>query len=244
MLKDKFPDIMLWDCLNHRFELAVGNASEIIDGTNDFHSFLEHLFSLYSQSPKNKRELNQCSHDLQMTLKRIRKVFTVRWVASSFRAVSAVWHSFPALVQHFHKASNDESRQSTEKARFQEVLSKTLYNKFCLKFGDDSGYLEQIKKLIRNIAKPKYHANKSLHFTHCLNKTYRKPYCFPEGAFHFSPMSKKSNVIPGSKIERRKKPIINQAQFIRAVADNMKERLFTTASNRAQPSLHAARKEN
>ena len=118
LLEDKFPDIILWYCLNHRLELAAGNALKIISGTIDFHSFLAHFYSLYSQSPKNKRELNQCSHDLQMTLKRIGKAFTVRWVASSFRAVSAVWHSFQALAQHIHKASNDVTRQSTEKTRF------------------------------------------------------------------------------------------------------------------------------
>ena len=92
--------------------------------------------------------------------------------------------------------------------------------------------------------KPKYHATKSPHFTHCVYKTYRKPYCFPGEAFHFSPTSRKTNVIPGSRIEGRKNLVINQGQFIRAVADNMKERLFTTASKRAQPSVHATRKEN
>ena len=48
LLKDKFPEIILWDCLNHRLELAVGNALESISGTNDFQSFLEHLYSMYS----------------------------------------------------------------------------------------------------------------------------------------------------------------------------------------------------
>ena len=120
LLKDKFPNIVLWHCLIHKLELAVENALESISGTNDFQSFLEHLYSLYSQSLKNKHELEQCFHNLQTTLKRIGKVFITRWVASSFRAVSAV----SALVQHFHKASNDEMRQSTEKARFQETLSK------------------------------------------------------------------------------------------------------------------------
>ena len=38
-------------------------------------------------------------------------------------------------------------------------------------------------------------------------------------------------------------PVINQAQFIRAVADNMKQRLFTTVSNRAQASVVATRQE-
>ena len=110
LLKDKFPDIILWHCLNHRLELAEGIAREIIGGTNDFQSFLEHLYSLYSQSSKNKPELYQCFHDLQTTLKRIGKVFAIRWVPSSFRAVFAAWHSFPVLAQHFDKASNDEMR--------------------------------------------------------------------------------------------------------------------------------------
>ena len=77
---------MLWHYLNHRLELAVGIALEIIGGTNHFQSFLEHFYSLYSQSLKNKHELDQCSLDLQTNLKRIDKVFTIRWVASSFRA--------------------------------------------------------------------------------------------------------------------------------------------------------------
>jgi len=38
-------------------------------------------------------------------------------------------------------------------------------------------------------------------------------------------------------------PVINQAQFIRAVANNMKQRLFTTVSNRAQASVVATRQE-
>jgi len=56
--------------------------------------------------------------------KSIGKVFTIRWVASSFRAVLAVKHSFPALAQYFQNASKNETRQSAEKARFQGLLSK------------------------------------------------------------------------------------------------------------------------
>jgi len=37
--------------------------------------------------------------------------------------------------------------------------------------------------------------------------------------------------------------VINQAQFIRAVSDNMKKRLFTRVSNRAQASVVATRQE-
>ena len=46
-LKDKFPDMMLWHCHHHRLGFAVGNALEIVS-TNDFQSFPQHLYSLYS----------------------------------------------------------------------------------------------------------------------------------------------------------------------------------------------------
>jgi len=78
LLKDEFPDIVLWHCLNHILELTVGNALDPTSGTNDMQSFLESLDSLYNQQPKNTRELSGCVHDLHITLKRIGKVFTVR----------------------------------------------------------------------------------------------------------------------------------------------------------------------
>ena len=103
LLKDIFPDIILWHCLNHGLELVVGNALESVSGTNDFQSFLEHYYSLYSQSPKNKREFDQCSHDLQTTLKRIAKVFTIRWVAFPICAKTLCVFSFKmaAIVMLF-----------------------------------------------------------------------------------------------------------------------------------------------
>uniref|UniRef100_A0A3P9LTJ1 DUF4371 domain-containing protein n=1 Tax=Oryzias latipes TaxID=8090 RepID=A0A3P9LTJ1_ORYLA len=118
LLKDDFPFIVLWHCLNHRRELAVDQALDKTGGTKDFQAFLDSLYSLYSQSPKNMRELSECAHNLHITLKRIGRVFSVRWVASSWRAVNAVWQSYSALAQHFQKASEDNSRDSRERAKF------------------------------------------------------------------------------------------------------------------------------
>ena len=41
------------------------------------------------------------------------------------------------------------------------------------------------------------------------------------------------------ELREGRSPVINQAQFIWAVADNIEERLFTTASSRAQRRVHA-----
>ncbi|XP_074552406.1 LOW QUALITY PROTEIN: E3 SUMO-protein ligase KIAA1586-like [Halichoeres trimaculatus] len=81
LLQNDFPGIVLWHCLNHRLELAVDQALEVTGGTNDFQAFLDSLYSLYSQSPKNIRDLSTCAHDLHITLKKIGKVFNVRWLS-------------------------------------------------------------------------------------------------------------------------------------------------------------------
>ena len=72
----------------------------------------------------------------------------------------------------------------------------------------------------------------------------QKLYYFPGGAFHFSPLSRKSNVIPKVELREGKSLVINQAHFFRNVADSVKQRLFITALNRAQPSVYVTQKEN
>ena len=78
MLKDEFPDIVLWHCLNHRLELAVDNALNATRGTNDLKFFLESLYSLNSQSLKNMRDLSDCALIWISASKRIGKMFTIR----------------------------------------------------------------------------------------------------------------------------------------------------------------------
>ena len=105
-----------------------------------------------------------------MALKRIGKVFTVRWVASSFRALSTVWHSFPALVQRFHKASNDETRQSTEKARFQGIISKFCTTSFVINLA----LMADVLKELKNLSKALQNRNTTLPKAHTLLTAYAK----------------------------------------------------------------------
>ena len=37
--KDPFPNIMLWHCLNHKLEAAVGNALDVTSGMKDLQRF-------------------------------------------------------------------------------------------------------------------------------------------------------------------------------------------------------------
>uniref|UniRef100_A0A672GNY5 Uncharacterized protein n=1 Tax=Salarias fasciatus TaxID=181472 RepID=A0A672GNY5_SALFA len=229
LLQIDFPGIVLWHCLNHRLELAVDQALEVTGGTNDFQAFLDILYSLYSQSPKNIRDLSACAHDLHITLKKIGKVFTVRWVASSYRAVSAVWQSFPALAQHFRK--------------FRGLLSKLTSINFLKNLAVMADVLSELKDLSemlqnRRMTIPKAH-NTMTTFVRRIESlsTYSGKHTISAN------QAEEAMEFKGEKLSIGRSPIINSGQFIQAVVDNMKERLFTTTANRAQVSVSASHKE-
>ena len=161
------------------------------------------LYSLYSQSTKNMRDLSNCVHDLHLTFKRIGKVFTVRCVASSFRAVSAVWHSFPALAQHFQNASKDETRQSTEKAWFQGLLSKLCATSFVKNLALTADVLNELKNLSETLQNRSTTLPKAQNLlTVYIRRIENLVCCFFGRAFNFGSTCR-SNVVSGSAIERR-----------------------------------------
>ena len=120
----KYPKLFTWLCLNHRLELAVGDAVHDITTINHFKAFMDTMYSLYSMSPKNTRELKEASIELETQLLRIGRVLDVRWVASSFRTVKAVWVSFEALVLHFQNSADDTTRDGKEKAKYSGLLKR------------------------------------------------------------------------------------------------------------------------
>ena len=67
---------------------------------------------------------------LKRTYSKDRKVLDVRWVASSFRTVSALWHDYESLCMHFESASKDARRskrdQTTFLGLFRQLSSKQL----------------------------------------------------------------------------------------------------------------------
>ena len=97
----KYPDLILWHCANHRLELAVGDVAKTVSGVNPFKTFMDSLYSVYSQSPKLQCELKGVASDLDVAISKIGRVLDTRWAASSLLSARAVWSSFPALATHF-----------------------------------------------------------------------------------------------------------------------------------------------
>ena len=95
--------------MNHRLELAVANAIKAIDAFYVLESLFNKIYSVYSLFSKLQRELKETASKRDVALKKIEKVFTIRWAASTYRAVNALWSSFPALHKHFNTLSKDKS---------------------------------------------------------------------------------------------------------------------------------------
>jgi len=61
------------------------------------------------------RELKECEESLEHSILIIEKIFTIRWVASSFRTVRAVWNNFAIVHKHFLEAALDNTRDTKER---------------------------------------------------------------------------------------------------------------------------------
>lgn len=125
-LKEKYPLIFSWHCLNHRLELAVGDTLNDITATNHFKLFLDSLYTLYSRFPKNQVELKEHCKSLNKIFLKIGKVLDVRWIASSFRTISVIWKIYPALYNHLVQASQDKFLDGKIKSKYSLRLSKHL----------------------------------------------------------------------------------------------------------------------
>lgn len=150
-LKSKFPRLISWHCLNHRLELAVGDAVKQCTEINHFSSFMDKLYCLYHQSPKNQRELSSATSELGIVIKKIGRVLSVRWVASSHRAVKAVWTMHEALYANFCKASHDAERSANERCMFQGLATKLSSGDFIKNMGLMLDALEELKDLSQSL---------------------------------------------------------------------------------------------
>lgn len=149
LIKEQFPDILLWHCANHRLELSVADvvSKDFPTHVNHFKSFLDKLYTIYHQSPKNARELKAHAEELDTVVLKIGRVLDTRWVASSYRTVSAVWRNFEVLVEHFKSAKDDHRRDKTEQSMYGGLLKKITNVNFILDLALMCDALQELAEL-------------------------------------------------------------------------------------------------
>lgn len=147
LLTERFPSVIFWHCANHRLELAVGDTIKEVSGINRFKAFIDKLYVLYHASPKNSRELQLCAKLLDIQLLKIGRILSTRWVASSFRSVSAVWENYDALVEHFEQAKQCPSKDQKEKCTYEGLWRKITSTEFVLDLGLMCDALQELSEL-------------------------------------------------------------------------------------------------
>ena len=100
-LKNDFPNIVIWHCLNHRLPLVLDDSVSDIKQVNHFKIFMENMHAIFHQSDKNQMELVKISNELGEQILKIGGVLGPRWAACSLRSALAVWHAYPALYKYF-----------------------------------------------------------------------------------------------------------------------------------------------
>jgi hypothetical protein len=225
-LLQKYPRLFIWHCLNHRLELSVADAVEDIVAINHFKAFMDAIYCLYSQSPKNQRGLSNACQELGQQFLRIGRVLSVRWVASSFRSVRAVWISFDSLNSHFEMASADVTRDARERQKFKGLRSRLFSPEFICDLAlmydilqELSSLSLQLQKRSMTLAKADAEIKRSIRVLLSFkenpgDKLEEALRCKEAGCYS------KTNLIPNPKMK-----CIPRNQLIQSLADNMNRRL-------------------
>lgn len=232
-----YPGIIVWHCMNHRLELALSDAVDEVGAINHFQIFMDKIYSIYSRSPKNQRELAECASSLEQEIQKIGKILGTRWVASSYRAVSSVWYGYSAIYNHFEKAKVDKDRSSTERAMYSGLSRQFSSSQFLLNLAimyDILAELSMLSESLQNRETTVVYADKiirrSIRFFENLKekpgtKSLEAFVAKNDGHFNNVPLTNSPKIT-----------VINHSQLITSVINNLNRRMLTTKSSHESTS--------
>jgi len=99
-LKNDYPNIILWQCLNHRLQLVLDDSVNDIKQVNHFKIFMDKIYTIFHQSNKNQMQLFKISEMLGQQILKIGRVLGLRWAACSLRSACCV-ACISSIVQIF-----------------------------------------------------------------------------------------------------------------------------------------------
>ena len=237
LFKEIFPNLFLWHCLNHRLELAVHDAIEKTTGVNEFKMFLDSLYAVFSNSNKNSMGIENCAKNLCTQFRKVGKIFTIRWVASSFSTVSAVFDSFVALANYLLMASEDQFRTTSARATFKGFYCQLTSYGFLKNLAIMYDVLEELSDLSLSLQK----RNLSIHHAFKLIEAYisRIGSLKGSGGKKTQEISQVESdlVYHTVSLNQRKNKDIKLPKFIDEICDSMRARLYTTISNRSKEGV-------
>jgi len=79
---------------------SVHDVIKDVQGVSRFQSLMDKLYSYNDQSPKNSRALDEACLEVGIEMKKIGRILNVRWSASSFCTIKAIWENYPGIHKH------------------------------------------------------------------------------------------------------------------------------------------------
>lgn len=117
-------DLFTFHCMNHKLELAVHDAVATTTKVSHLRMFMDSLYAYYSRSPDHCRMIESISETLNTEIRKIGKIFDVRWLSSSYRSIDAVYASYPALVGQLTAQSAHPQTTGKDKAKVNGMLKR------------------------------------------------------------------------------------------------------------------------
>ncbi len=217
--RDIVPSLIIWHCLCHRLELSIGDLKNDVVGINRFVAFIDKLYSLFSQSPKNTREITAVCSDLGLQFLRIGRVLNVRWIASSFVTVKAIWNSYAALHAYFSTKPDAVSLGLKKKLESAEFLQDLAL------FYDVLSELSMLSRMLQsrdmNVSKANHEISRTIRILESMKENPG------EKTLEINEVVEdpEENVFCGVGLTITGKGKVNKNQFLQALVDRMKMRL-------------------
>jgi hypothetical protein len=228
-LKEKYPLIFSWHCMNHRLELAVNDCMKDVSSINHFKHFIDSLYVLYNRSPKNQTELRTSCIELDILFLKVGRVLDVRWVASSFRAVEIVWKTFAALYNHLHNSSKDNLRDRKSRSKYLGLCKRLGSPEFVLDLALMCDILKELSYLSRELQS---HSITLLRADESIKKTIRVVDSFKtkHGDFMLEALSAQNTMMFKNIVlsSNKKVSLLNHNQFLTSICNNVRSRLLET----------------
>ena len=230
-MKSVYPNLTTWHCLSHRLEIAVGDSVVDVRGVNHFKIFLDRLYSLFSASSKNQREITKISNEISSQFLKIGRILDVRWVASSFRTVNAVWRSFSSLHAYFKSCIDDsKAYDSKERQRFRGLYLRLGSIEFLLDLALMYDVLNEISNLSLQLQRQNItltEADRNVKRTIRVLSSFKDT---PGEMVEEAMCASKSMTFQGVSLSSNNKIIsINRNKLIQSLVDRMNSRLCSAA---------------
>jgi len=244
-LTDLFPKLVTWHCLNHRLELAVGDAADEVQGVSHFRIFMDSLYTLYSRSPKTQKHLQTAARELDIQVKKIGRVLSTRWVASSFRTVTAVWDNFEALAAHFCAGYDPLSLQydkslASKHAGLQKKLCSPQFVNDLAVMHDTLGELSMLSEQLQNRSTTIPEADKLIRRSiRRIENMKRNP---GDKVLEAKSIAESSVFGSTQLVSNNKHVTINNNQFLSSVANSLRKRLLVADKGDTRESTDVLRK--